>query len=95
MQTDASKKKNIFNKIFKKKLEAEINLLHEDDENKPLPNKPVEQKEEEEAIIFTPDEDTMEMDFSEEEEKEGGELDNEEKEVQKTQNPYEEQEVEE
>lgn len=41
MQTDASKKKNIFNKIFKKKIEAEINLLHEDDENKPLP-KPVE-----------------------------------------------------
>ena len=93
MQTDASKKKNIFNKIFKKKLETEINLLHEDEEIKPLPKQPVEQKEEEEeAIIFTPDEDTMEMDFSEEEEKEGGEVDdNEEKEVQKTENPYEAQ----
>lgn len=65
-----SKKKNIFNKLFKKKDDCEVNLLDEDDENKPPPRLE-ETKEEEEAITFTPDED-MEMDFGEED-KEGGE----------------------
>jgi len=37
MNSDASKKKNIFKKMFTKKNEPEINLLDEDDENKPLP----------------------------------------------------------
>jgi hypothetical protein len=32
MSSDASKKKNIFNKLFKKKNETEINLLIEDDQ---------------------------------------------------------------
>ena len=37
MSTDGSKKKNIFNKLFKKKGETEINLLDEDEDKKPLP----------------------------------------------------------
>jgi hypothetical protein len=35
MQTNSGKKKNIFNKLFKKKDDSEINLLSEDDDAKP------------------------------------------------------------